>query len=141
MRYCRVLCKTSKPGASKIPKIKLPSHQKENARKEYGLLLGIICPANQGGPKDTAEGYGEGCVKMKTETNNNTDSFPELMTEEELAHYLRLPEISKAGNHHNTIENLKRMHGLPCIHLCKKPIYPLVAVQRWIGEKLEKERK
>jgi hypothetical protein len=66
---------------------------------------------------------------------------PELLTEDELIMFLRIPEISKAGDHGQVIENLKRMHDLPCIHLCKKPLYPLAAVREWIDEKLVKERR
>ena len=65
---------------------------------------------------------------------------PELMTEDELVRFLRIPEISKAADHHNAIANLKRMHDLPCIHLCKQPLYPLSAVRKWIEEKLLKEQ-
>ena len=65
----------------------------------------------------------------------------ELMTEQELIGFLRIPEISKATDHHNVISNLKRMHDLPCIHLCKQPLYPLNAVRAWIGEKVLKEQK
>ena len=68
-------------------------------------------------------------------------SAQELMTEEELAIFLRIPLISKAEDYGNVIENLKRMHDLPCIHICKKPLYPLNAVRKWIEEKLLKEQK
>ena len=56
---------------------------------------------------------------------------PELMTEDELIEYLRIPTISAAKDHHNVIENLKRMHGLPRLHLCNKVLYPLAAVRKW----------
>lgn len=65
----------------------------------------------------------------------------ELMTEEEVVAFLRIPLISKANNYGNVIENLKRMHDLPCIHICKKPLYPLNAVRKWIEEKLLKEQR
>ncbi|MBN1362005.1 MAG: hypothetical protein JW993_15525 [Sedimentisphaerales bacterium] len=45
-----------------------------------------------------------------------------VMTEEELIRFLRIPEISGAVNHHQVIENLKRKHGLPRIHLCGKTV-------------------
>ena len=48
---------------------------------------------------------------------------PTVMTEEELIRFLRIPEISGAINHHHVIENLKRVHGLPRIHLCGKTVY------------------
>ena len=47
---------------------------------------------------------------------------PELMTEEELIRFLRIPLISKSEDYVNVIENLKRMHNLPCIHICKQPL-------------------
>ncbi len=77
---------------------------------------------------------------MKPTNNSNGDGFQELMTEEELINFLRIPEISKAENYSHVIENLKRMHDLPCIHLCKIPLYPLAAVRCWIEEKVGKER-
>lgn len=60
---------------------------------------------------------------------------PELMTEVELIEFLRIHEVSDSKNYHNVIENLKRMHGLPRIHLCGKPLYPLEAVKEWIRDK------
>ena len=67
--------------------------------------------------------------------------YPELMTEEELVVFLRIPRVSKADNYNNVIENLKRIHDLPCIHICKKSLYPLNAVRKWIEDKLLKEQK
>ena len=67
--------------------------------------------------------------------------YPEIMTERELIQFLRIPEVSKSTDHHNVIENLKRMHDLPCIHICKQPLYPLSAVRRWVDDKLLKEQK
>ena len=64
----------------------------------------------------------------------------ELLTEEELITYLRIPEVSKATNHHNVIENLKRMHDLPCIHICRQPLYPKKAIRKWIEEKTNLEK-
>jgi len=69
------------------------------------------------------------------------NEFPELMTEAELVRYLRIPEISEAGDHSNVVSNLKRMHDLPCIHISKQPLYPLNAVRKWLDEKLSKEKK
>jgi hypothetical protein len=57
---------------------------------------------------------------------------PAVMTEGELIRFLRIPETSKAKDHHNVIVNLKRMHGLPRIHLCGKALYPLEAVKAWV---------
>lgn len=60
---------------------------------------------------------------------------PELLTEEELIAYLRIPHVSNSKNYHNVIENLKRVHGLPRIHICGKPLYPLEEIREWIREK------
>ena len=70
----------------------------------------------------------------------NTNSYPDLLTEAELIEYLRIPEISSATNYHNAIDNLKRMHNLPCIHICRKALYPVSAIQRWVQEKSLEEQ-
>jgi len=57
---------------------------------------------------------------------------PTVMTEEELIQFLRIPEISNAENHRHVIENLKRKHGLPRIHLCGKAVYLTDAVKAWL---------
>jgi hypothetical protein len=57
---------------------------------------------------------------------------PTVMTEEELIQFLRIPEISGATNHHHMIENLKRRHGLPRIHLCGKTVYLTDSVRQWL---------
>ena len=57
---------------------------------------------------------------------------PDLMTEEELIQYLRIPEVSKAKDYHNVIENLIRMRGLPRIHIANKTLFPLQSIQEWI---------
>jgi hypothetical protein len=57
---------------------------------------------------------------------------PLVLTEEEVIRLLRIPEVSKAADRHNVIENLKRMRGLPRIHISGKALYPLDAVTRWI---------
>ena len=66
---------------------------------------------------------------------------PDLMTEEELIRYLRIPDISSANDYSNAVENLKRMHNLPCIHISNKSLYPLDAVRKWIEDKLLKEQR
>ena len=70
---------------------------------------------------------------MTAENNNNL--FPDLLTEKELINFLRIPEVSRATDYHNVIENLKRMHDLPRVHICGKPLYPIKAVKKWIEEK------
>jgi hypothetical protein len=68
-------------------------------------------------------------------TSDLASRFSELMTEAELIEYLRIPEISRSNDHRNVIENLKRMHNLPRIHICGKPLYPREAVIEWIRRK------
>ena len=69
----------------------------------------------------------------------NKLGFPELMTETELTYFLRIPDVSRGANPHHVVENLKRFHQLPCIYISRQPLYPLVAVRRWVEEKLVKE--
>jgi hypothetical protein len=65
------------------------------------------------------------------QSNNNS----ELMTEAEVIHFLRIPEISNSKDYHNVIEHLKKFRGLPRIHICRRALYPKRAVLQW----LEKE--
>jgi len=67
-------------------------------------------------------------------------SASELMTEDELIEFLRIPQISKAKDHHNVIENLKRMRDLPCIRISNKCLYPVKSVQAWL-ERMTEEGK
>ena len=57
---------------------------------------------------------------------------PELLTEHELALFLRIAEISNSRDHHNVIERLKRYRALPRIRICNKVLYPTQAIRRWI---------
>ncbi len=61
-----------------------------------------------------------------------------LMTESELIEFLRIPEVSKAKDYHNAIDNLKRMHDLPRIHICGQPLYPREAILGWIRDRTTK---
>jgi hypothetical protein len=63
------------------------------------------------------------------------NTFSNLMTEEELIIFLRIPKVSNSEDYHNVIENLKRMHGLPRIHICGKALYPREAILEWIKTK------
>ncbi len=56
---------------------------------------------------------------------------PQLMTQDELVRFLRIPEINAAKDH-NVIEHLKRYRNLPRIRLCNKTLYPLNAILEWI---------
>jgi len=59
-----------------------------------------------------------------------------LMTEEELIRFLRIPEISTAANQRHVVENLKRVHGLPRIHLCGKTVYLADSVKQWLQQRV-----
>ncbi len=71
---------------------------------------------------------------MLYRTHNLVDGFPELVL------FLRIPDVSKGEDHANVIKNLKRMRGLPCIHICRQPLYPMEAIRGWIQEQTEKEQ-
>ncbi|AQQ70912.1 hypothetical protein SMSP2_01275 [Limihaloglobus sulfuriphilus] len=58
----------------------------------------------------------------------------DLLTEQELIEYLRIPAVSKAEDYHNVIAHLKRVHDLPYIHICRQPLYPVNAIRQWIEE-------
>jgi len=60
----------------------------------------------------------------------------ELMTESEVIQFLRIPEISNSKDYHDVIENLKRIRGLPRIHICRKALYPKKAILEWVEKQL-----
>ena len=60
----------------------------------------------------------------------------ELMTESEVIQFLRIPEISNSKDYHDVIENLKRIRGLPRIHICRKALYPKKAILEWVERQL-----
>lgn len=61
-------------------------------------------------------------------------SFPDLMTEEELIVFLRIPEVSDASDYSNVIRNLLRTRDLPRIAICNRNLYPKYAIMKWIKE-------
>ena len=63
--------------------------------------------------------------------------FPELMNRDELARFLRLDIVSKAGSIKNVIDNLQRMRDLPVVHICRQPLYWLPAVREWLKRQVE----
>ena len=76
---------------------------------------------------------------MNENHSQPVNTFPELMTEDELVRFLRIDIISRAKDFRNVVENLKRMADLPCIHICKKCLYPRDAVLTWVNQRLLKE--
>jgi len=74
---------------------------------------------------------------MATITPDGNGGFApcsELLTEHELALFLRIAEISSSRDHHNVIEHLKRYRNLPRIRICNKVLYPTQAIRRWIEQ-------
>jgi hypothetical protein len=67
-------------------------------------------------------------------TDGTLFACPTVMTEDELIRFLRIPEISSARNYRHVIENLKRAHGLPRIHLCGKTVYLTDSVRQWLQQ-------
>ncbi len=61
---------------------------------------------------------------------------PTVMTEDELIRFLRISEISRAENHRHVVENLKRKHGLPRIHLCGRSVYLTDSVKQWLQQRV-----
>ena len=69
-------------------------------------------------------------------TNGAFNPCPTVMTEAELIRFLRIPEISGATNHRHVIDNLKRVHGLPRIHLCGKTVFLTDSVKQWLQQRV-----
>ena len=72
-----------------------------------------------------------------TDGNDGFSLCPELLTEEELIVFLRIPEISGSQNYHNVIEHLKKVRGLPRIHISHKVLYPKKAVLDWVEKETD----
>lgn len=65
--------------------------------------------------------------------------MPDLMTEEEVIEYLRIPCVSDARNYKHVIDNLIRFRDLPCIHISRKRLFPRKLVRDWILRQYQKE--
>jgi hypothetical protein len=65
-------------------------------------------------------------------------NMPDLMTEEELIHFLRIPDVSTAKDYSNVIANLIRMRDLPRIHICNKLLYPKKAILEWVEKEINR---
>lgn len=90
---------------------------------------------NHDGPQQASAFSGLTVPAVLPDGSGGFTPCPELLTEEELVRYLRIAEVSSAKDYHNVIENLKRMHDLPRIHVCGKPLYPHEALKQWIRER------
>lgn len=83
--------------------------------------------------------HGFGIATILPDGNGGFAPCPDLLTEEELIRFLRIPEISKAQDYHNVIAHLKRMHNLPCVHICSQPLYFLEDIYDWLRAKRRME--
>lgn len=86
-------------------------------------------------PVDAKEMSQASCEIM----NEQTHEYHNLMTQTDLVAYLRIPEISNAEDPGNVIDNLRRMRGLPVLHLCRQPMYWKPAIDQWIESQITKE--
>ena len=77
------------------------------------------------------------CPERLIEGQRHRCEPPLLMTEGELINFLRIPEISNSENYHNVIEHLKKVRGLPRIHICHTVLYPQKAVLAWIEKETD----
>jgi len=87
--------------------------------------------------KQDKQNYGFNISSVIPDGNGGFMPCPELMTEEELIRLLRVPEISKAKDYHNVITHLKKYRDLPCIHICRQPLYPASAIADWVKKSTE----
>ena len=78
----------------------------------------------------------DGCQNMDEHASIKVNNNSELMTEAELIEFLRIPELSGSKDYHNVIENLKRVRGLPRIHICRKALYPKKAILEWVERQI-----
>ncbi len=60
------------------------------------------------------------------------NSYPDLLTEDELIEFLRIPKVSNSKNYRNVVEHLKKFRGLPRVHICRKTLFPKKAVMEWM---------
>ncbi|MBW8002933.1 MAG: hypothetical protein FVQ80_13085 [Planctomycetes bacterium] len=70
-------------------------------------------------------------VNLSAQPGIGDNSF-ELMTESEVIQFLRIPEISNSKDYHNIIEHLKKIRGLPRIHIYRKALFPKKAILEWV---------
>lgn len=64
---------------------------------------------------------------------------PDVLTEQELIKFLRIPEVSTSKNYHNVVQNLIRFRNLPRIQIGKRLLFPKQAVLEWIQKETKWE--
>ena len=83
-------------------------------------------------PEETKKSYTFILPAILPDGNGGFTPCPELMREDELIQFLRIPEISGSKNYHNVIEHLKKNRNLPRIYICNTAMYPKKAITEWI---------
>ena len=86
---------------------------------------------------DTTTYTPESVAVVLPDRNGGFKPYPELLTEDELIRFLRIPEISGSKSYHNVVEHLKKVRGLPRIHICHKVLYPKKAVLEWVEKETD----
>ena len=71
-------------------------------------------------------------MSYQARLSNICEDRGDLMTEDELIQFLRIPEVSRAKDYHNVIKNLIRLKDLPRIQICKCLLYPKKAILEWV---------
>ena len=96
--------------------------------------MGSQCISDEEGmnPLDPAKRPGLGTPSLRRDID--------LMTQDELIEFLRIPEVSNAKDYRYVIDNLKRMRHLPRVHICGKPLYPRKAILAWIENQTEPQQ-
>ncbi len=78
-----------------------------------------------------------GLTAIMPEGGDAWQPVPQLMTQDELVRFLRIPEISAAKDQHNVIEHLKKFRNLPRIHIRSKVLYPKKAILEWVEKETD----
>ena len=74
----------------------------------------------------------EQSVFRESSCYSNRSVVPDLLTEDELIEFLRIPQVSTSKNYHNVVQNLIRFRKLPRIQIGKRLLFPKLAVLEWI---------
>jgi len=77
-------------------------------------------------------------AKPNTESVRCSPGWPELLTEAELAAYLRLPAASGSAKPQNVVANLRRKRNLPSLAISNRLLYPLDLIREWVKEQAQK---
>lgn len=71
-------------------------------------------------------------------TTNGAGQFPEIMTEDEVIQFLRIPEVSASKNFHNVIINWVRSRDMPRIYISQRRLFPRKAILEWVEKQTDR---